>query len=129
MTELTVESFVELEIDVWEALVRGDANADAHLLSEDFLGVYPTGFADRSAHAGQLEQGPTVADYALSEARIRVLSSDSVLLSYRADWRRRVPSGSADLETMFVTSVWCHDGDRWQNVFSQDTPAAAVNYA
>ena len=122
MEELTVEAFVQLETEVWEALIQGDADGDARLLSEDFLGVYPSGFADRSAHVGQLDHGSTVADYELSEARIRVLSPASVLLSYRADWRRA--SGTADLETMFVTSVWCRNGARWENVFSQDTPAA-----
>jgi hypothetical protein len=124
MDELTLESCLEFEIEVWEALVRGDAVADAHLLSADFLGVYPTGFADRSAHAAQLEGGPTVAEYVLSEARIRVLSPDAVLLAYRADWRRASPSGVGEPETMFVSSLWCRAGDRWENVFSQDTPAA-----
>jgi hypothetical protein len=124
MGELSVESFLDREIEVWEALVRGDAAADAQLLSEDFLGIYPTGFADRSAHAGQLEHGPTVADYTLSEARLRVLSPDCVLLVYRADWRRQTESGPGDLETMFISSLWCRAGDVWTNVFSQDTPAA-----
>jgi hypothetical protein len=121
MDELSLESFLELELEVWEALVRGDAVADADLLSADFLGVYPTGFADRSAHAAQLEGGPTVAEYVVSDARIRVLSSDAVLLAYRADWRR---ASSTEPETMFVSSLWCRAGDRWENVFSQDTPAA-----
>jgi hypothetical protein len=124
MGELSVESFLDRESEVWEALVRGDAAADAQLLSEDFLGVYPTGFADRSAHASQLEHGPTVADYALSEARLRVLSPDCVLLVYRADWRRHSASGPGDLETMYISSLWCRAGDAWTNVFSQDTPAS-----
>jgi hypothetical protein len=125
MGELSVESFLDRETEVWEALVRGDAAADAQLLSEDFLGVYPTGFADRAAHAGQLEHGSTVADYALSEARLRVLSPDCVLLVYRADWRRQTASGPGDPETMFISSLWCRAGDEWTNIFSQDTPAAS----
>ena len=124
MSELSVESFLDRETEVWEALVRGDAAADAQLLSEDFLGVYPTGFADRSAHASQLEHGPTVAEYALSEARLRVLSPDCVLLVYRADWRRHTTSGPGGPETTFISSLWCRAGDKWTNVFSQDTPAA-----
>ena len=123
MEELTVESLFDLETEVWDALARGDAVADARLLSEDFLCVYPSGLADRSAHVGQLDHGSTVDDYELSLARLRVLSPDAVLLTYRADYRRRRASGTADLETMFVTSVWCRSGARWENVFSQDTPA------
>lgn len=124
MTDADVEAFLDLEIQVWEALVRGDAAADAQLLASDFLGVYPTGFADRTAHAGQLEQGPTVAEYAVHDARMLVLSPDSVLLAYRADWRRRSASGIGDTETMFVSSVWSRREDGWVNVFSQDTPAS-----
>jgi hypothetical protein len=122
MDELTLETFLKLETAVWEALVRGDAVADARLLSADFLGVYPTGFADRSAHAAQLEEGPTVAEYTLSEARIRVLSPDAVLLAYRADWRR---ASSTEPEAMYVSSLWCRAGDGWENLFSQDTPATS----
>ncbi len=55
---------IELETGVWLALQRGDAEADRKLLSEDFLGVYPTGFADRADHVGQLADGPTVTEFA-----------------------------------------------------------------
>jgi hypothetical protein len=121
--ELTVEAFVALESQVWDALARGDAEADERLLSDDFLGVYPSGCADRSAHVGELVDGATVDGYVLSDARIMVLAPDSVLLAYRADWRRRA-GGPTD--AMFVTSVWCRRDGRWVNVFSQDTPAGAT---
>jgi len=49
MERQPTEFFVALESRVWDALVRGDADADADLLATDFLGVYATGFADRSA--------------------------------------------------------------------------------
>ncbi len=106
-----------------EALVRGDADADTQLLSDDFLGVHPSGFADRTDHAGQLAHGPTVAHSALSETRFRVLSDGAVVVSYRADWERLAYDRVPTPETMFVTSLWCRRGRRWENVFSQDTPA------
>jgi len=34
-----------LEQQVWEALKNGDINADADLLSDDFLGVYEYGLS------------------------------------------------------------------------------------
>ena len=105
MDNMTVESFVGLERQVWEALARGDAKADLRLLSEDFLGVYPSGFADRSEHAGHLIDGPTVAEYTMTEAQIRVLGNDNVLLSYRADWRRFCAATDVEPETMYVTSL------------------------
>src|SRR3954453_10291357 len=61
MGDTTTDRFLELETRVWQALTEGDASADASLLSEDFLGVYPTGFAGRDDHTGALTGGPTVA--------------------------------------------------------------------
>jgi hypothetical protein len=119
VSKLTIDDFIRLETEVWRALVGGDATADARLLSDDFLGVYPTGFADRSDHVGQLNDGPTVAEFALSDERLLVLSDSAVLLAYRADYRR---APGSNLETMYVSSLWCQRDGRWLNVFSQDTP-------
>ncbi len=119
VSEPSVDEFVRLETRVWQALVDGDPEADARMLSDDFLGVDPAGFSDRAAHAAQLGSGPLVVGFELSEQRVMVLSDDTVMLSYRADYRR--PS-SPDRETMYVSSLWCRRDDRWVNVFSQDTP-------
>ena len=124
MSDLTVHRFVELERAVWDALVRGDAAADAALLSDDFVGVYPDGFSGREAHAAQLAGGPTMASYEIIDARIMVLAPDTVLLAYRADYRPATAGGAGEPEAMFISSIWCERDARWVNVFSQDTPAA-----
>ncbi len=111
--------FLTLETQVWEALVNGDAGADAALLTPDFLGVYPSGFAGRTDHAGQLDAGPVMQDYHLDQARLLKIAPDSVLLSYRASYRRV----GGDREVMFISSLWQRRGGRWLNSFSQDTPA------
>jgi hypothetical protein len=122
MSDVTLDAFVLLESAVWDALCGGDAEADAALLTEDFLGVYPTGFASRADHAGQLASGPTMGSYAIEDARIRIISSEQVLLSYRADYRR---AGLDHAETMYISSLWSLIDGRWLNNFSQDTPAVA----
>ena len=110
-----------LERSVWDALVSGDAAADEAALAEDFLGVYPSGFADRADHAGQLAGGPSITGYAISEERLDVIAADAFLLSYRAIFARaRTPD---ETEEMFVSSLWRLRGGRWVNTFSQDTPA------
>ena len=115
-----IEFFVDLESQVWDALVAGDAAADEALLTSDFTGVYPTGFADRAEHVGELAAGPTVAAYAINDARLIRVSASAVLLCYRADYRRV----SGPDETMYISSLWIErDGD-WRNGFSQDTPAS-----
>ena len=54
---MDIEQLVDLETQVWQALVDGDAAADAALLADDFLGVSPTGFAGKAEHAGLLAGG------------------------------------------------------------------------
>jgi hypothetical protein len=121
---MDLAAFVELESQVWEALRRGDAEADRRLLADDFLGVYPTGFANRSDHVGDLDRGPTVFAYELHDARIMVLSEDDVLLAYRADWHALVAGERGERESMYVSSLWCRRAGTWVNVFSQDCPVA-----
>ncbi|MGY9083794.1 MAG: nuclear transport factor 2 family protein [Acidimicrobiales bacterium] len=117
---LDVGFFVDLETRVWQALVDGDARADAACLSPDFLGVYPSGFAGREDHAALLDDGPTVTSYVLSESRLNRVTGDAAMLSYRADFVR--PSDSAAI-VWYVSSLWCRRGSEWVNTFSQDTPA------
>jgi hypothetical protein len=117
-----LDVFIELETRVWDALRRGDAEEDARLLADDFLGVYSIGFANRSDHAGQLANGPTVADFELKDARLMVLSDNDVLLSYRAEFRRFETGAPGVLESMYISSLWSRRDSRWVNVFSQDTP-------
>ena len=107
------------EHQVWAALVAGDAAADGALLADDFLGLYPDGYAGRADHAAQLASGPTVAEYRLSETRARWLTEGLGLLCYRAEYRR---PGGVEWERMWVSSIWRQAGAAWLNVFSQDTP-------
>lgn len=116
---MELETLIDLEKSVWDALQQGDVGADSALLADDFLGVYPTGFADRGDHSGQLSDGPTVADYVILDARSMRLSADHALLAYRAEYRR---PGNTQTESMFISSLWSRRADRWVNIFSQDTP-------
>ncbi len=113
------DQILSLEKQVWTALVEGNAQADRALLSPDFLGVYPTGFANRDDHVGQFADAPTMAQYELSDTRLRVLSADLVLLSYRADYLR---PEAQEWEAMLISSLWERRHDVWINSFSQDTP-------
>jgi hypothetical protein len=124
LTSPDMSEILALERQVWEALVRGDASADAHLLHEDFLGVYSTGFADRGQHAGQLDAGPVVSNFEIHDARLVTFTPDVVLLAYLAVFRRPTAAVSTLPERMYVSSVWQRHSEGWLNVFSQDTGAA-----
>ncbi len=116
-----IERFVALETGVWEALVDGDGVADAALLSEDFLGVYETGFSGRTEHAAMLDNGPIVLKYRIEDARVRDVGNKAVLLSYLACYSK--PSAPSVEERMYVSSLWEEVDGQWLNTFSQDTNA------
>ena len=118
-THPDLASLLAVETAVWQALVDGDVAADMALLRQDFLGVYPSGFAGRAEHAGQLEDGPSVQNFRISQARLVEAGPDHRLLCYRADYRR---SGADRDAAMYVSSLWQRDGAGWRNLFSQDTP-------
>lgn len=105
----------------WQALVEGDAATDKAALSDDFLGVYPSGFSDRAGHVGQLANGPTMQAYDLSEARVMQLGRTRALLAYRARYRL---VGQDSWNVMFISSIWEQRSGVWVNTFSQDTPEA-----
>ena len=115
LIDLAIE---ELERQVWHALQTGDRAADRALLHTEFLGVYPSGFATRADHVAQLNSGPSVAEFTLSQITVRQFSEDAAIISYRADFTR--PGKSA--EAMLVSSVWERRAGDWVNTFSQDTP-------
>ncbi len=122
-TAPALNDILDLEKQVWMALVEGNASADRALLSADFLGVYPTGFANRDDHVGQFADAPTMAEFDLSDARLRVLTTDIVLLSYQADYLR---PGATRRDTMLISSLWERRNDVWVNSFSQDTPLQEI---
>lgn len=120
-----LEQALELERKVWEALRTGDRSLDESMLSEDFLGVYSSGFSDRAGHVDQLASGPTVFDYMLSEPQLVPLTDDQVILCYRADWRPPAsdrPDRGGPARAMYISSIWARRDDGWTNMFSQDTP-------
>ena len=120
MADPSEAEMLALEKIVWQTLVSGDAEIDAGLLSDDFLGVYESGFSDKAGHVGQLADGPTVEKYALSDVRLMLPGDGLALLSYRADFER---CGSDRAEAMYVSSLWQRQRTGWRNIFSQDTPA------
>lgn len=115
---------LDLERKVWEALVRGDASADEHLLHDDFLGVYATGFGDRSEHVGQLAEGPVVSEFRLSDARLLVLHPDIAILAYLVEFRRPKRPEASPPDRLYISSAWQRFEQGWKNVFSQDTCVA-----
>lgn len=121
MKTYSTQQFLQLEKEVWSALVSGDTEADSRLLTDDFLGVYSSGFSGKPDHINQLKDGPSVAHYEILEARIQVLSEEAVLLSYLAKFTPCKDGEAGKNESMYVTSIWRQISGVWKNSFSQDT--------
>jgi hypothetical protein len=122
--QFTVEYFIALESQVWEAFIAGDAEADRRVLAPNFIGVYSTGFSDRDEHCEPLRKGPLARRYEIKEPRILVLSESLVMLLYLAVWERVSASPESPPDRMYVSSLWQKVDSHWNNVFSQDTAAA-----
>jgi len=121
MNTYTIRQFLQLENEIWSALVSGDIKTESQLLTDDFLGVYSNGFAGKGDHTNQLKDGPTVAHYEILDARIQVLSEEAVLLSYLANYVPCLVGEAGKSKSMYVTSIWRRISGVWKNSFSQDT--------
>jgi hypothetical protein len=109
--------FVALERQVWEALQRGDAAADARLLADKFLGVYDSGFESKGQHVARAAKGPALTHFALEMPRLIRVSADLALLAYKARWTDK----EEKLRAAYISSLWERAGEGWLNIFSQDT--------
>ncbi|MEJ2018062.1 MAG: nuclear transport factor 2 family protein [Maritimibacter sp.] len=116
--DVTLDEILACERAVWDALMRGDAEADEAALDPEFLGVYATGFSDRADHVSQIAAGPSVARYEIDQPRLMRLSKGVALIAYRARYLR---VGSEAWEAMYVSSIWQRGPYGWRNIFSQDT--------
>ncbi len=119
--ERDIQFFVDLERQVWEALKQGDAETDARLLSDDFFGVYESGFSNKTEHVAQLANGATIAEYEMQSPRLAMLTPSMAMLSYKAVMRPEAGVCHEWPETCYVTSIWEERGGTWVNTFSQDT--------
>ena len=119
----TMDAFLSLEKKVWDCLLSGDPDADSQLLADDFLGVYASGFSGKACHVNALKNGPLIVNYEISEARIKVLSTDIVLLSYVAKYKH---NNTSIVTSMYITSIWKNFSGVWKNIFSQDTMGSEI---
>ena len=113
--------FLGLEIQVWEALKNGDANADSNLLSDDFLGVYETGLGSKEDHLELLRNGPIISCYEIGSSQLIQLGPEIASLTYSATATFLRNEGKDTQVLLYITSIWARRLNKWVNIFSQDT--------
>jgi hypothetical protein len=114
----TEEQLRDLEQQLLLPSVRGSRHVLASLLADDFREFGSSGrvFDKQSIMEALLVESP--ADISMVDFRIKMLSADVALITYRAIWR-----GAPDVQTSFSlrSSLWVMRDDRWQIVFHQGT--------
>jgi len=126
--KIEISTLIQLESRVWDALKSGDIKEDSRLLSDEFLGVYDTGFAGKEDHINQLSDGPTVHAYRIENPKMIILSSDTALLSYKAVWSRIKMGIKGKQEVVYISSIWKLTKGKWINIFSQDTKKSSEEF-
>jgi len=110
---------LELEHRGWEALSSGrGADYYDEILAEDASMVVPIGVMDRAASLDAMRAAPPWSRFEIQESNIRLITSDSALITYRAVAQRETqPEYSA-----WITSDYVRCDGRWQMVLHQQTP-------
>ena len=109
-----------LEEALHRAETRGCREAVEGLLASEFLEFGASGTVyDRETVIDHLAQecGGDGSDLQTSHYNLISISQDAVLLTYRTE--RSYPDGST--RRVLRSSIWKHDGRRWQMLFHQGT--------
>ena len=125
--EYDLNFFVGMERQVWEALKNGDVNADANLLSDDFLGVYEAGISSKEDHLEQLRNGPIISSYEIGSAQLIQLGPEIISLTYSATAIFLKHKAKDTQNLFFITSIWARRLNKWVNILSQDTRGNVQN--
>ena len=120
--EIRIEDLRALEESLHRSEIRRSREALEDLLADGFGEIGASGTVyrrdvmiglllqeDDSADNGELHSG----NYALTP-----ISADAALLTYRT-WRRQADGSERHV---LRSSIWKHDGRRWQMLFHQGTP-------
>ena len=99
-----------LEEDFWKASTSGDlASYYARVLAADGYVVMASGILERPDLLRQVQDRPTMADYALSDQRITLVNGETVVLTYRVEAREH----SGRVYRARVSSVYVWTGGGW----------------
>ena len=113
----------DLESKSWVAWKAQDAKFFEQFLSNDHVEVHGYGVVGKAAVVGAIRKAAcSVASYSLGPLTIVQASSDSVLVTYRAE--QSTKCGNATVPSpVWATSVYVKRAGTWLNILYQQTPA------
>jgi hypothetical protein len=119
MDDSTRDHLRRLELMLLDSAVRNRPAEVASLLAEDFVEFGSSGRVFDKRQIIDAIGGDTGVHRSVADLRVRELSQDVALVTYRV----RTDDGRASLRC----SIWQRTGDKWRMSFHQGTPTAAAD--
>lgn len=106
---------LEIEKRAWKAADTRDVTFYREYLAPEALVVTPFAVLDRDGIIRDITENPNeLPAYTITGPRVVPLGQESAVLTYTV---------SLDGQTLYVSTVYARDGDRWRAAFHQRTPA------
>lgn len=118
------ETLVNLEKQSWKAWKKRDGKFFQEFLSDDHVEVGLRGTATKAQVVAFVDSPRCeVKSYSIDSFQLTMFDSNTALLTYHAA-QNTTCNGTAVPSPVWTSSLYVRRGDRWLNVFYQQTPAA-----
>jgi ketosteroid isomerase-like protein len=116
------ETVLRLELEVGEALTRGDVAALERYLADDFVGINPAGWEITKADTlAQICSSDYEIESIVNEVqRVRVFGDVAVVVA-RGIAKGKYRGQRADM-TFLYTRIWVHRNGSWQAIAAHASP-------
>jgi uncharacterized protein (TIGR02246 family) len=125
MADITEQQIKDLQQEMIQAMIRGDATALDRILADDFIGTNPLGHVNYKQHGVEEFRSPdlTVESIDTDDLRVHVYVETAVITG-RASMKARFKDQEIKMGAHRFTSVYAKRDGRWQLVASQATMIA-----
>lgn len=119
------QQIMNLQQEMIEAMIRGDAASLDRILADDFIGTNPLGQVNYKPRGVEEFQNPdlVVESVETDDLRVRVYG-DSAVITGQASMKARLKDQKISMGPHRFTSVYVKNGKRWQLVATQATMIA-----
>jgi len=118
----TKESLFAIEKTAWEGWKNNDSKAIADTLSTKFVGFGPAGREDKATSMTNLTNMKCeVKSYSFSDEQMDMIGPDVAVISFKAA-QEGVCSGKPIPTSVWVSSVYAREGDKWMSVAYVQNP-------
>ena len=114
------DTLASQEKKMWEQVKAQNWNEFESSLSDQFMGICPTGFQSKPQVMAEMRKGK-LNSYTLADWHAVKLSDTSGIVMYRVDCDAMSPDGKANKGTYYCSTTWTQRGGKWQSDAHQTT--------